>query len=250
LSGNVKKAICAYGIGKLSKMSSGKKLVLIDDDVELCVMLSEYLSLEGFHIEAIHTGVAGLDALGSGSFDLAILDVMLPGLGGIEVLRQARTTSSIPIIMLTARGTASDRISGLELGADDYLPKPFDPRELLARINAILRRKTSDHVSTEIRVEDLRLVPGNRSVFVNGEAINLTSIEYDLLLMLVKKAGKAISRDDLATVLGRRLLPFDRTIDMHVVNLRKKLGRFADGNHRILTVRSSGYMLALQGRPA
>ena len=225
-----------------------KKLVLIDDDVELCIMLCEYLSLEGFQVEAVHNGATGLDSLRSGAYDLAILDVMLPGLGGYEVLRQVRISNSIPIIMLTARGAASDRISGLELGADDYLPKPFDPRELLARINAILRRTTSEHVSAEIRVGDLLLLLGNRSVFVNGEAITLTSIEYDLLVMLAKQPGKSISRDDLAAVLGRRLLPFDRTIDMHVVNLRKKIGRLSDGSQRILTVRSSGYMLALEGR--
>jgi len=228
-------------------MQTSRRLILVDDDVELCEMLGEYLASESFAVDAVHDGNLAAPQILRGHYDMVILDVMLPGQNGKNVLRAVRATSQIPVLMLTARGDPADRIVGLELGADDYLAKPFEPKELVARINAILRRSTPAPNQAEIVVGDLRLTLGNRSTFVAGAPVVLTSLEFSVLAMLAERPGVIVSREELATALGRSLLPFDRAVDMHVVNLRKKLGVLPSGNPRILTVRSFGYMMAVEG---
>jgi two-component system response regulator CpxR len=185
---------------------------------------------------------------GSGEFDMAILDVMLPKMNGFDVLRSLRKESNLPVLMLTARGDDMERIVGLEIGADDYLPKPFNPRELVARLKAILRRvndgrQGEDDLAEKIEIDDLELSSSSRSVKLSGEEINLTSVEFDLLRALLKDAGTVIRKEDLSeNVLDRKLSPFDRSLDMHISNLRKKLGLRADGSERIKTIRSVGYI--------
>ncbi len=224
------------------------KILIIDDDEELCELVSEYLGVEGFETEAVHDGAKGLAMAGSGEFDMAILDVMLPKMNGFDVLRNLRQESSLPVLMLTARGDDMERIVGLEIGADDYLPKPFNPRELVARLKAILRRVSDgrhadDDHAEKIEVDDLELSPSSRSVKLGGEEVNLTSVEFDLLRALLKEAGTVIRKEDLSeNVLDRKLSPFDRSLDMHISNLRKKLGLRADGSERIKTIRSVGYI--------
>ena len=222
------------------------KVLIIDDDEELCELVSEYLTAEGFQTTCVHDGANGLERAQSGEYDLAILDVMLPKMNGFEVLSSLRETSDLPVLMLTARGDEADRIGGLEIGADDYLSKPFNPRELLARLRAILRRIGPDdeHSQPEkIRIDDLELSRTARSVVREGEELGLTSVEFELLNALLKNAGSVIRKEDLSeTVLERRLSPYDRSLDMHISNLRKKLGPRKDGSERIKTVRSVGYI--------
>lgn len=223
------------------------KVLIIDDDEELCDLVSEYLTVEGFETEAVHDGESGLKRAASGDHEMAILDVMLPKMNGFEVLRNLRKESSLPVLMLTARGEETERIVGLETGADDYLPKPFNPRELVARLRAILRRtQPEDGESTipeKIVVGDLELAPAARSVKLGGRDVVLTSVEFDLLTALLKKAGSIVKKEDLSeTVLERELSPYDRSLDMHISNLRKKLGSRDDNSERIKTVRSVGYI--------
>jgi two-component system, OmpR family, response regulator CpxR len=221
------------------------RVLIIDDDEELCELVEEYLSAEGFEVEAVHDGEAGLAAASDGNFDLAILDVMLPGLNGFDVLRQLRERSAMPVLMLTARGDEMERIVGLEIGADDYLSKPFNPRELTARLKAILRRTGGENgdAPEKIQVGDIELSPASRSTRLEGEEVTLTSVEFDLLHALLAEAGSVVKKDDLSErVLDRRLSPFDRSLDMHISNLRKKLGPRPDGGDRIKTVRSVGYI--------
>jgi DNA-binding response OmpR family regulator len=223
------------------------KILIIDDDEELSELVTEYLSVEGFETESVHDGESGLKAATSGDYDLAILDVMLPKMNGFEVLRNLRETSNLPVLMLTARGDDMERIVGLEIGADDYLPKPFNPRELVARLRAILRRvepvDDGGPASEKMQVGDLELSKTARSVRLAGEEVTLTSVEFDLLSALVSEAGKVVKKEDLSEkVLERRLSPFDRSLDMHISNLRKKLGSRPDGSDRIKTVRSVGYI--------
>ena len=223
------------------------KVLIIDDDEELCDLVSEYLTVEGFETTAVHDGETGLGRALSGEFDLAILDVMLPRLNGFDVLKNLREKSGLPVLMLTARGDDMERIVGLEIGADDYLPKPFNPRELVARLRAILRRASgdeNDHSPTEkLSVDDLELSASSRSVKRNGDELPVTSVEFDLLSALLREAGKVVKKEDLSeNVLERRLSPYDRSLDMHISNLRKKLGSRADGSERIKTVRSVGYI--------
>jgi two-component system response regulator CpxR len=224
------------------------KLLIIDDDEELCELVSEYLTVEGFEVESVNDGEAGLKSALSGEYELVILDVMLPKMNGFDVLRNLRETSKLPVIMLTARGDDMERIVGLEIGADDYLPKPFNPRELAARLRAILRR-TSEHdddVSERLDIDGIQLSAAARTVVRDGEPINLTSVEFELLANLLREAGKIVRKEDLSeSVLERKLSPFDRSLDMHVSNLRKKLGSRADGSDRIKTVRSVGYIYTL-----
>ncbi|HMQ04267.1 MAG TPA: response regulator transcription factor [Pyrinomonadaceae bacterium] len=225
-------------------------VLIIDDDEELCELVSEYLSAEGFKTECVHDGATGLAQAASGNFDLAILDVMLPKMNGFDVLRNLRQKSDVPVLMLTARGDDLERIEGLETGADDYLPKPFNPRELVARLRAILRRAGpedgDDTLPEKITVEDLDLSTSARSAKLNGEDIGLTSVEFDLLTALVRDAGKIVKKEDLSEkVLERSLSPFDRSLDMHISNLRKKLGHRGDGSERIKTVRSVGYIYTI-----
>ncbi|MFN2256933.1 MAG: response regulator transcription factor [Desulfuromonadaceae bacterium] len=235
-----------------------RRILLIDDDQELCELLHDYLSAEGLNIVSVHTGDAGAPAALEQGIDLVILDVMLPGMNGLDVLRAIRKESHVPVIMLTARGEEIDRIVGLELGADDYLPKPFNPRELLARIHAVERRlaqqigtggSEDSDVAEVLEVGDIRIYPGSRRVKRADENMELTSAEFDLLAMLVRHRGEVVSRKTLVEeVLGRRNSPYDRSVDVHVSALRKKLGPHVDGgdatSERIVTVRNVGYMYA------
>jgi DNA-binding response OmpR family regulator len=231
-----------------TKMKSVDRILVVDDDVELCSLVSEFLRPEGFHVECVHDGKTGLTRGLSGDHLLVVLDVMLPGLNGFDVLRKIRDSSRTPVLLLTARGEDVDRIVGLEIGADDYLPKPFNPRELVARIRAILRRsrKGGDPEFPEvIRVGDVELDPATRNVRHNGQPVELTSVEFGLLQVLLREAGRVVSREALVDeVLGRKFSPFDRSIDMHVSKVRKKLGD-SDTEEHIKTVRGAGYIFAL-----
>ncbi len=226
------------------------KILIIDDDEELCDLVSEYLNVEGFETECVHDGATGLERAGSGDYDLAILDVMLPKMNGFDVLRNLRERSDVPVLMLTARGEDMERIVGLEIGADDYLPKPFNPRELVARLRAILRRVSLDgsesDIPEKIKIDDLEVSASARSARLGGVEAALTSVEFDLLLALVSEAGRIVKKEDLSEkVLERSLSPYDRSLDMHISNLRKKLGLRKDGSERIKTVRSVGYIYTL-----
>jgi two-component system response regulator CpxR len=216
------------------------RILVIDDDAELCSLLAEFLGREGFTVEFRHDGLSGLARATEGVFDLVVLDVMLPGLDGFEVLRRLRAKSRLPVLMLTARGEDVDRIVGLELGADDYLPKPFNPRELAARIRAILRRvRGPASAEGRIEVNGVTLDPGTRSVEVDGRPVELTTFEFEILELLMRAAGRVLSRDALMEHLyNRKATPFDRSIDMHVSHLRKKL---EVSRPLIKTVRGVGY---------
>jgi two-component system, OmpR family, response regulator CpxR len=223
------------------------KVLIIDDDEELCELVSEYLTVEGFETECVNDGEMGLQRALSAEHDMAILDVMLPKMNGFDVLRALREQSKLPVIMLTARGDDMERIVGLEIGADDYLPKPFNPRELAARLRAILRRAhatdSDGKENGEIEVDDIRLSSTARVATRDGDELNLTSVEFELMRELLREAGKVVKKEDLSErVLERKLSPFDRSLDMHISNLRKKLGPRADGSERIKTVRSVGYI--------
>ena len=221
------------------------KILLIDDDEELCELVSEYLSVEGFDVEAVHDGETGLKTAAEERHSLIILDVMLPKKNGFDVLRELRERSKIPVLMLTAKGDDMERIVGLEIGADDYLPKPFNPRELVARLRAILRRvhlEATELNNEKLKVDEIEVSVSARSAKSNGEEIQLTSVEFDLLVILLRNAGNVVKKEDLSLqVLDRRLSPFDRSLDMHVSNLRKKLD-----NDRIKTIRSVGYIYTIQ----
>ncbi|MBC7908903.1 MAG: response regulator [Pyrinomonadaceae bacterium] len=226
-----------------------ERLLIVDDDVELCELVTEYLRAEGFDLEAVYDGERGVERGLSAEHALIILDVMLPALNGFEVLRRLRAASRIPVLMLTARGEDLDRIIGLEIGADDYLAKPFNPRELAARIRAILRRANPEiepeksDAPERLRVGDVEIDAGARVATCAGEILDLTAVEFDLLCALLRAAGRVVAREELArNVLGRALTPFDRSIDMHVSHLRRKLGQRADGTERIKTVRGAGYI--------
>ena len=226
-----------------------QQILVIDDDVELCELVAEYLEPEGYKVEAVHEGPEGVARSLSGEHALVVLDYMLPGLNGFEVLRQIRAKSSLPIVMLTARGDDMNRIIGLQIGADDYLPKPFNPLELVARINAVLRRSHTDPdqipAPEVVVVGDIELDKRTRAVLRAGEPVELTAVEYSLLVKLVSKPGRIIEREELVKdVLHRELSPFDRSIDTHVSNLRRKLGHTVNGLERIKTVRSVGYIYA------
>jgi two-component system response regulator CpxR len=233
------------------KGSSVERILIVDDDIELCELAVRYLSLEGYDVATVNDGQAGVTRILNDEFALVILDVMMPGLNGFEVLKCIRAVSSLPVLMLTARGEDVDRIIGLELGADDYLPKPFNPRELVARIRAILRRVAVRQEQTQTRA--LRLTVGDLTLDVNaraatcaGQPLNLTTVEFDLLRVLLESAGRVLSRETLyEIVLERKFTPFDRVIDNHTSNLRRKLGPDHTGAERIKTVRNAGYMLAL-----
>ena len=220
------------------------RLLLVDDDVELCDILKEYFSGEGFDLEAAHDGLRGLERARSGDHGLMILDLLLPGMRGLEVLRQLRLDSNLPVLILTARGADVDRIVGLELGADDYLSKPFNSRELIARVRAILRRARPGPGAERITVGDVTVDPSARQAWRDGRPLSLTMAEFVMLEDLLRHAGQVLSRDRLAEqVLGRRLSPLDRSIDVHVSNLRKKLGDAAGAaREHLRTVRGEGYV--------
>jgi len=222
------------------------RVLIVDDDVELCELVSEYLSGEGFEVEAVHDGTEGLKRSLTGEHVLVVLDIMLPGMNGLDVLRNLRKQSRIPVLILTARGDDVDRIVGLEIGADDYLPKPFNPRELMARVRAILRRSHGDTQSAageKVTVGDVELDPASRVVRRAGDPVELTSVEFALLEALMRAAGQVVTREQLAqNVLGRRFMPYDRSIDVHVSKLRRKLGDQSADAERIKTIRGVGYV--------
>jgi two-component system OmpR family response regulator len=222
-------------------------VLLIDDDVELVEMLKEYIEQENFSVGVAHDGMTGVQMLSQQSFDIVVLDVMMPKLNGIETLKTIRQHSNVPVIMLTAKGDNTDRIVGLELGADDYVPKPSSPGELVARIRAILRRvqpQETTNVSIKITVGALCVWPAQRLVEWDSQPVILTSTEYSLLEILAKNAGQIVSKQDLSQqALGRPLARFDRSIDVHLSSIRHKLGLLPDGRHCIQTVFRSGYQL-------
>ncbi len=227
-------------------------ILIVDDDVRLADMLRDYLSRAGFIVEARHTGRAGIEAVvrplpAGRAFDAVILDVMLPDLDGLEVCRALRAQSDVAILMLTARGEDTDRIVGLELGADDYLPKPFNPRELLARLKAILRRPRGEGADTiqVLRFGRLEIDPGSRSARIDGAPRLLTSYQFDLLLALARHAGRVLSRERLMDLArGEELEAFDRSIDVHISRLRAALEDEPAHPRRIITVRGAGYVFA------
>jgi two-component system response regulator CpxR len=223
-------------------------ILVVDDDLDLCELLAKYLRREGFDFEMVHDGESGVERALAGAHALIVLDVMLPNKNGFEVLSQIRARSQTPVLMLTARGDDVDRIVGLEMGADDYLPKPFNPRELVARIRAILRRarvETDAPAVERLAVGDIELDKATRVARREGEPLSLTGVEFDLLEALMRSAGRIITREELVkAILGRELTPYDRSIDTHVSNLRKKLGHSVDGVERIKTVRGVGYIFA------
>jgi two-component system, OmpR family, response regulator CpxR len=219
-----------------------RSILLVEDDTELTSLMTDYFAQYGFQVEAAHDGRTGLARAIEGTFDLIILDVMLPVLDGFEVLRQLRKRSATPVIMLTARISQSDRVAGLNSGADDYLPKPFGPEELLARIRAVLRRTGHTDAAPPQIVESagLRIDPAARAVWDHGEAIEITSIEFDILEILVRSAGRTVTRDELTAVLYQRpATPYERSLDVHISHLRKKLER--DDRSVIRTIRGVGY---------
>ncbi|MHB1333704.1 MAG: response regulator [Sulfuriferula sp.] len=229
------------------------RILLADDDVDLCEMLAEYLTAEGFSIMFAHDGETALRLARDEPFDLVLLDVMMPRKGGFEVLRELRTHSLTPVLMLTARGEDVDSIVGLELGADDYLAKPCNPRVLTARIRAVLRRinQRPDEDSNEapqiLVQDDLILHKGARKVTCRERDIALTSTEFSVLQVLIQDAGHIVSKQTLSELaLGRRMTRFDRSLDMHVSNLRHKLGAIADGGERIKTIRGMGYQYVVK----
>ena len=226
-------------------------VLIIDDDVELCELVGEYLEGEGFEVVSVFDGVRGVERFFEIDPELVILDVMLPGLGGFAVLSRLREQSKVPVIMLTARGEEVDRIVGLEMGADDYLPKPFNPRELVARIRAVLRRSSREpdpDGPTILGVEDLEIDLGARRVRCSGAEAELTGAEFAILETLVRQAGNVVSRDDLSRqALGRRASAFYRSLDVHLSNLRRKLGPLPGGGERIKTIRGIGYLYVKPG---
>jgi DNA-binding response OmpR family regulator len=224
------------------------RVLLVDDDRELCQMLTEYLNAEHFDVKSVHDGGEALDELQAGDFEILILDVMLPSVGGFDVLRKLGASYSTPILMLTARGDDVDRIVGLELGADDYLSKPFNPRELVARIRAILRRASSrssrSNVPDVLAVGPITLNTGSHLVHVGDKLVPLTGAEFRVLELLMRSAGQVISRDYMTEqALGRKLVAYDRSIDTHISNLRRKLDLESGKNPEIKNVRGSGYTL-------
>jgi two-component system response regulator CpxR len=226
------------------------KILIIDDDEELCELMKEFLTAEGFEIATAHDGESGLERAIGERPDMVVLDVMLPRKNGFDVLRDLRKTETVPVIMLTAKGDDTDRIVGLEIGADDYLAKPFNPRELAARLRAVLRRvKGADerHPDPEsLTVGDLEMSLTGRTLRNAEGVVTLTALEFELLHALLREAGRIVKKEDLSMqVLERRLSPFDRSLDMHISNLRKKLGHHPNGEDRIKTIRSVGYIYTI-----
>jgi DNA-binding response OmpR family regulator len=224
------------------------KILIIDDDRELCALLAEFLQLEGFAVSAVHDGAAAVTHCRGHAYDAIVLDIMLPGLQGLEVLRSLRTFTATPILMLTARGEDTDRIVGLELGADDYLPKPCNPRELAARLRAILRRSrgtSADAGDSQLLVGRTRLDSADRSATFGGTDLQLTAAEFNVLAVLLARAGTVVDKDSLCLqALGRPLAAYDRSIDVHISKLRRKLAALG-GNNLIISVRGSGYQFTV-----
>jgi two-component system OmpR family response regulator len=224
------------------------KILLVDDDAELIAMLKDYLEKEGFAVTTVYDGESGAAEALSGQYALAVLDVMMPGMCGVDVLKRIRVKSTMPVVMLTAKGDDMDRILGLEIGADDYVPKPCTPRELTARIRAILRRidvtAIDETSSAPLVVGQLTVKPEQRRAEWAGTLLNLTSIEFNILELLARNAGRPVSKKHLSELgLGRPLARFDRSIDVHMSNIRQKLGALTDGRSCIETVYRLGYQL-------
>lgn len=228
------------------------RILLADDDVELCALMRDFLMREGFSVELEHDGETALARARNGGFDALVLDVMLPSRSGLELLRELRRDSKLPVLMLTALGEDMDRIAGLELGADDYVAKPCNPREIAARLRAILRRTRGAGIAlTDMHAGPVLLRAASRSASVRGEALALTGTEFNILALLLRDAGKVVSKETLSQdVLGRPLGPFDRSIDVHISKLRRKLGNAADGESLIGTVHRGGYVLRVLDEPA
>lgn len=227
------------------------RVLLVDDDVAFCKLLGDYLADEGMTPERVHDGASALQRLAAKDLDIVVLDVMLPGTNGLDVLRSTRAADTVPVLMLTARDGETDRIVGLELGADDYVPKPCNPREIAARIRAILRRtRAATSASSEpetgwLVVEDLEMLTADRLVRRAGHPVSLTTSEFQVLEVLLRHAGSVVTKEDLSTeALHREHGPFDRTIDVHVSRIRRKLGPRSDGDRRIKTVHGVGYLYA------
>lgn len=228
----------------------GIKILIVDDDKKLCRLVADYLEPMGYAVETAHNGVRGLEMILTGNYEAVILDVMMPGMDGFEVLKRLRKKSDIPVLMLTAMGEETDRIVGLEIGADDYLPKTFSSRELLARLRAVTRRHSRSHHHTATETKDTTLIfgdlhinPGARTVRLEEKMLNLTPLEYDLLTLLAKASGRVLTRDQLLdSVAGRNYDVFDRSVDVHISSLRRKLGEDPRNPRFIQTVRSAGYM--------
>ncbi|MGF1469751.1 MAG: response regulator transcription factor [Sandaracinaceae bacterium] len=224
------------------------RVLLIDDDARLGDLLGSYLEPHDVALERARDGQVGLDALAKGTFDAVLLDVMMPGLDGLEVLRRIRAKSAIPILMLTARGDEADRVVGLELGADDYIPKPFSPRELLARLRAVLRRTQPEATSERLALGGVEVDVGARTVRVEGEEVDLTGLEHDILVALMRRAGRVVPRDALLSEAGRDdVVVSERTVDVHISHLRRKLGDDPRSPRRIRTVRGVGYVFVRDG---
>jgi two-component system OmpR family response regulator len=226
------------------------KVLLVDDDRELCAMQADYLAADGFQVSCAYDGEAGAAAALAGDFSIVVLDVMMPRQNGMDALRRIREQSNVPVIMLTARGDGVDRVLGLEFGADDYVPKPCTPRELVARIRAILRRTEGGPTRTggaaEIELGALKLSPRQRQASWQNTTLDLTSTEFGLLELLCRQAGQTVTKEELSQhALGRTLTRYDRSIDVHVSNLRHKLGLLADGRSPVQTVRGIGYQLII-----
>jgi two-component system response regulator CpxR len=224
-----------------------QRILMVDDDREFCNLVGEYIVGEGdFDFAACHDGQSAVDQLRHNTFDMVLMDVGMPVLNGFEALKAIREFSTVPVIMLTARGDDLDRILGLEIGADDYLPKPCNLRELVARVRAILRRAGADAEQSgagKLQLGDLMVERDARNVYVDGELVALTGAEYLVLEVLLQSAGQVVDKDSIARhALGRRIMPYDRSVDAHVGHLRKKLGLFSDGQPRIKTVRGRGYL--------
>jgi two-component system phosphate regulon response regulator OmpR len=221
------------------------RILLIEDDLRLAELVKNYLTDAGFSVTAAHTGAAGIALHGRETFDALVLDLMLPDIDGLEVCRRIRTDSATPILMLTARGDAMDRVVGLEMGADDYLPKPFEPRELLARLRAILRRGKGEAKSETLRFGRLEIDLGARHVKLDGEERVLTGYQFELLLVLARHAGRVMSRDALMDLVKHeRLEAFDRSIDVHISRIRAAIEDDAKKPRRVITVRGAGYVFA------
>ncbi len=229
---------------------TGMRVLIIDDDLKLCRLVRDYLTPMGYDVTCAHSGPDGLQQALSNEYQVVILDVMLPGMDGFEVLRQIRRVSTVPVLMLTALGDESDRIVGLEIGADDYLPKTFSTRELLARLRAVTRRSAITAVqsraesSDEIRIHDLRINQATRRAFIGDDHLSLTPLEFDLLLCLAQAADRVMSRNRLLDEISdRNYESFDRSIDVHISSLRRKLGDDPKNPKYIRTVRAAGYLL-------
>lgn len=234
-------------------MTDRRKILLVDDDVALCQLLAEFLQLEGYEVRSMHDGEQVLDAGRNLDCDLIVLDIMMPSVSGLEVLSILRRRTRVPVIMLTGRGDELDRIIGLEMGADDYLSKPCNPRELAARIRAVLRRTQNDSPTTNdggdeiIELHGIVFNPGLRKAFVDDDELNLTAVEFNVLGILMGAAGKVVSKSEMTEqVLHRKLSPYDRSIDVHVSRIRQKLARRLGNRRLIETVRGEGYQMLLE----